>query len=51
MISVTLKLCHTGPDGVMSQGLKKKKGSFNVHIAKDIQVPSRLELRLDDSII
>lgn len=25
MISVTLKLCHTGPDGVMSQGLKKKK--------------------------
>ena len=51
MISVTLKLCHTGPDGVMSQGLKKKKGSFNVHIATDRQVPTRWELSLDDSMI
>lgn len=40
MILVTLKLCHTGPNGVMlSQGLKK--GSFNVHIATDGQVPTR----------
>lgn len=38
MISVTLKLCHTGPDGVMSSQGLKKKGSFNVHIATDGQV-------------
>ena len=29
----------------------KKKGSFNVHIATDGQVPTRWELSLDDSII
>lgn len=37
MTSVTLKLCHIGPDGVIMcfKPLKKNQSGFNVHIASD----------------